>query len=121
MSIYKAKFEFQTAEDIVANVASSTEIRFQSSSCDDALRDAILWFANRQSSVPEYFTRLCAVDICGQRFRRIEGAGTLASNNVGPFLEWKIDANPLPGGFKLSQIGWDVGDMTNMMRKAQLV
>lgn len=122
IDVYKANFEFQTAEDILNNVASSTEIQFQGLEPDNAntvLRPAMRWFVNRRSNVPEHFARLCAVSICGQRFGFIGVDGNLASNDVVPFIEWKIDANPLPDEIKLDQIGWDVGNMTNLMRRAQ--
>ncbi len=119
--IYKAKLEYQSDEDIQQNVGSSTSIMFQSEfSAGDHLVHAVMrWFANRHRAVPEYFGRLCAVTIYGQRFSEIDHDGSLDTSSVGPVTEWKIDAYRIPKDASLEAIGWKTEDLSHLARVIQ--
>lgn len=116
MEVFKAKLEFQTEDDMRDNVASSHTIMFSSvtRAGADLTRDVMRWFLNRRQNMPEHFTRLCALTICGQRFPEFREDGYLEGCSAAPFIEWKIDAHPLPEGVDLSSLGWKFDDLSRL-------
>lgn len=121
MYIFKAKLEFQSEKDILDNMADSITITFEAVRNEQAalITEVMRWFANRHEAVPEYFTRLCALDICGQRFSKIEPNGHLESSAVAPCFVWKIDSKRIPKDVTLESIGWKREDMDHLARVIQ--
>lgn len=120
-TVYKAKLEFQTEEDIPDHRATSHTIMFESDQDQRGPLTAqvMRWFANRHEAAPEYFYRLCAVEVCGQRFEPFQDDGFLHGPDVSPYFVWKIDAQRRPTEISLESIGWEPNRMDHLSRVIQ--